>query len=96
MEKGPLRLEDEAVCLHVWVVPGASRSGIVGLHGDKLKVQVSSPPEAGRANEAVMGLLENALGGSVRLVRGMRSRHKVFEIAAENISSAERKLGLAD
>lgn len=94
-ESTPLRLEDEALRLHVWVVPGASRSRIMGLHGGLLKVGVASPPERGRANEDVIGLLEAALGVKVIPIRGMTSRHKVFEIPGHDVTSAGRKLGLA-
>ena len=96
MESGPLRFEDGALRLHVWVVPGASRNRIAGLHGDMLKVQVSSPPQAGRANRDVTTLLEDALKADVLLVKGMMSRHKVFEIRVEDIASLKRKLGLSD
>ena len=95
VESGPLRVEDGVVRLHVWVVPGASRNKIVGLHGDMLKVQVSSPPRAGRANRAVTELLEEALDANVLLVKGMMSRNKVFEIRVEDTSSLKRKLGLS-
>ena len=60
-----------------------------------LKVQVSSPPEGGRANRAVTKLLEDTLKADVLLVEGMMSRHKVFEIRVEDLSSLRRKLGLS-
>ncbi len=94
MEPTPLRLEGGALRLHVWVVPGASRSRLVGPHGDKMKIQVSSPAEAGRANDEVAQLLKLTLGASVELVMGMRSRHKVFEIAGRDVPSLRRKLGI--
>lgn len=81
--------------LHVWVVPGASRSRILGPHGGLLKVGVTSPPERDRANKDMIGLLEADLGVKVVPVRGMVSRHKVFEIPGQYVTSAARKLGLA-
>lgn len=48
--------------LRLKVVPGASRSRVVGLLGDRLKVQVAAPPEAGKANAAVIDLLSGWLG----------------------------------
>lgn len=44
------------------VVPGASRSQIVGPLGDRLKVKVAAPPEDGKANRAVVELLAEVLG----------------------------------
>ena len=57
----------------VKVVPGASRSAIVGIWGDALRVSVAVPPEAGKANSAVRKLLAEALGvkrGSVLILSG--------------------------
>ncbi len=48
--------------MRVKVVPGASRSKIVGLLGDRLKVAVAAPAEGGRANQAVRELLAEAFG----------------------------------
>jgi uncharacterized protein (TIGR00251 family) len=69
------------VRLAVKVVPGAKRERIAGWLGDALKVTVAAPPERGRANQAVVELLERTLGVAVRLVEGERSPRKVFEVA---------------
>lgn len=48
------------------------------------------PPEKGKANRACVDLLANALGvprGAIALVRGERSRDKVFSVAG--LSEAE-------
>jgi uncharacterized protein (TIGR00251 family) len=69
--------------LQLKVVPGASRSRIAGWLGERLKIQVSAPPERGRANAAVVGLLEDALSlpaGSVRIAAGQGSPLKMVEI----------------
>ena len=47
--------------LSVKVVPGASRDRVAGMLGDALKVQVSAPPEAGKANKAVLRVLAEFL-----------------------------------
>ncbi len=49
------------------------------MHGDALKVAVSSPPEGGKANKALVGLLANGLGikrSSVAIVGGLTARQK--------------------
>lgn len=73
-----LRSVDGGVEIRVWVVPGASRSSIDGLHGSALKVRVTAPPERGKANAAVADLLSATLGTSVTLVAGTTSRTKTF------------------
>jgi uncharacterized protein len=64
----------------IWVVPGASRTGIAGAHGDALKVRVSVPPESGRANRAVEELLSGLLGSPVTVILGPASRRKTVEV----------------
>ncbi len=56
----------EGVLLRVKVVPGASRSRVVGMLGDRLKVAVAAPPEGGKANKAVCKLIAEVLGLPVR------------------------------
>jgi uncharacterized protein (TIGR00251 family) len=69
--------------LRVKVVPGASRDRVAGPHGDGVRVQVSAPPERGRANEAVARVLAAALGvgpSRVVLASGAASSRKTFRI----------------
>jgi uncharacterized protein len=75
---------------NVKVVPGASRDRVVGRYGDGIKVQVSAPPEEGKANGAVVELIADALGvkaGQVRIVRGHTQARKVVEV--EGMDGAE-------
>jgi uncharacterized protein (TIGR00251 family) len=70
--------------LHVKVVPGSSRDRVAGRYGDGVKVQVSAPPEDGRANRAVVAVLADSLGvkaSQVTLVRGQTQPRKVFDVA---------------
>ena len=48
--------------LRVKVVPGASRSQIAGILGERLKVRVAAAPEGGKANAAVLALISGWLG----------------------------------
>ena len=69
--------------LHVKVVPGSSRDRVAGRYGEGVKVQVSAPPEDGKANKAVVAVLAEALRvrpAQVTLVRGHAQPRKVFEI----------------
>ncbi len=53
------------------------------MEGDLTVVYVRSPPEKGRANEEAREILAEYFGVSksrVRLVKGQRSREKVFEV----------------
>jgi uncharacterized protein (TIGR00251 family) len=70
-------VEDRVVS--VYVQPGASRTGVVGWHGDALKVRVAAPAEGGKANDAVRRLVADAVGirpGDVEIVAGDTGRRK--------------------
>jgi hypothetical protein len=71
------------------VVPGASRTAVVGVWGQALKVAVAAPPEGGKANGAVVELLAHILGvrrADVAVVSG-HSR-PVKRVAVRGMSAA--------
>ena len=78
----------------MWAVPGSSRTEIVGVHGGRIKIRVSAPSEGGRANSALVSLLEDVLGADVELVAGMTGRSKLFWVRGLEAASVRRKLGL--
>ena len=76
---------DGTILLSVHVQPGARHPGVVGHHGDAIKVRVAAPPEAGRANREVCALVATALGArpaDVVVVAGTSSRRKRLAITA--------------
>jgi uncharacterized protein len=80
------------------VAPGAQRAGVVGRHGEGWKVRVAAPPEGGRANEAVVRLLAEALRvprEAVTLVSGHGARDKIVELAGLGPSQVELRLAAA-
>ena len=81
--------------ISVTVSPGAARTELVGRHGAGWKARVAAPPERGRANEALVGLLAGALEvppRSVRVVGGQRGRAKVVEVDGLELGEVERRL----
>jgi uncharacterized protein (TIGR00251 family) len=75
--------ETAAVVLRVHVQPRAGRTGVVGRHGDALKVRVAAPPVDDRANAAVIALVAGLAGvapSAVAVVSGGRSRSKRVRI----------------
>jgi uncharacterized protein len=86
---------EASTSLRVRVSPGASRTELVGRHGDGWKVRVSAPPEGGRANDAVLRLLAERLElprRSLEIVSGHGGRDKVVRMAGISWAESERRL----
>ncbi|MGD0712925.1 MAG: DUF167 domain-containing protein [Gaiellaceae bacterium] len=80
------------------VSPGAGRAEIIGRHGDAWKVRVTAPPEHGRANEAVLRLVAEALAvprEALTLVSGHGGRDKIVELTGVGPALVERRLASA-
>lgn len=83
------------LCLRVKVVPGASRDKVVGMLGDRLKVAVSAPPEAGKANMAVCKLLSDVLGvppRDVTVTAGHTQPTKTLTVTGISLEQAAQRL----
>jgi hypothetical protein len=79
------------------VSPGARRSEVVGLYGDRLKVRVAAAPEKGAANQELLAFLARVLQvpkNSLRLTGGAQSRSKVVEVLDLSPDLAARLQGL--
>jgi uncharacterized protein len=81
----------DGVRLAVRLTPKAAAARIQGIvedgaGGQALKVAVTAPPEAGKANDALLALLAKALGvrrGALSLVLGAADRRKLVHIAGD-------------
>jgi uncharacterized protein len=83
--------------LPVLAQPGARRNAILGERAGALRVAVTSPPEKGKANQAIQLLLAEAFAcrpSRVSLISGATSRQKRFLV--EGIDPAELSDRLAE
>src|SRR5262245_26488978 len=65
----------------VKVVPAASRTSVIGVEGEFLKVRLAAPPVKGRANQALVELFSKALSvpqSQVHIIKGLSSRQKTI------------------
>ena len=72
------------VTFAVKVHPRAKKNSITGELGDALKVSLTTPPIAGRANEACVEFFAKLLKvprSSVTIASGQTSRNKVIRVA---------------
>ena len=93
-----LQPDGDGVRLSVKVVPGASRSRVMGGFGRALRIAVAAPPEDGRANAEVIGLLAEVLGvkrASIRIIQGRTNRQKRVMISALSMEAAASRIAAA-
>ncbi|MCB2154407.1 YggU family protein [bacterium] len=76
-----LEERDEGCRLAVRVQPKASRTAIVGFHGDRLKVALAAPALEGKANKALVQFfakLSRIPKSRVSILSGEKSREKTL------------------
>ncbi len=81
--------------LKIKVIPSSSKDCIAGWLEDTLKVKVKAPPEKGKANKAVIKILEKSLAlpkGSINIASGSTSCHKAIEINCNDDILINKKL----
>jgi len=88
--------KDDSLTFAVRVVPRAKKNEIVGVEGEVLKVRIAAPPVRGKANEALVEFLAQALGvrnRQVEIVRGQRARNKSIRVRGLSEKEARKRLG---
>ena len=90
-----LQQSDLGVLVPVKVVPGASRSKVVGILNGALKVAVAAPPEKGKANKALIKILAETFDlpkNRVSIEQGQCSPHKVVLLHGANADHVRDRL----
>jgi uncharacterized protein (TIGR00251 family) len=75
---------EDGCILSAKIHPGARKSAVTGVHANTLKISLTTPPVDGRANEALVGFIAEALRlpkARVVLLTGATSRTKTLRIA---------------
>ncbi|MFV1969378.1 MAG: DUF167 domain-containing protein [Acidimicrobiia bacterium] len=93
MDRNPIRETVDGVEVDLLVVPNASRAAVVGVHGDRVKIRVTSPAEKNKANAAVIDLMRHATGARrAEVSRGRTGRHKTVLLTGVTAESVRREL----
>ncbi len=74
----------DGVLVRVQVQPRASRTEVVGRHGDAIKIRRKAPPVDGAANEELLRFLAERVGlprSAVALARGATARAKTVAVS---------------
>ena len=91
-----IRTSADGIEIDLKVVPGARSDAIVGRLGERLKIRTSAPPEAGKANTAVIKLLARALDvpqHAIELRRGATNPEKTMHVSGLDPETAHARLG---
>ncbi len=81
--------------LSVRVIPNAKKDMFAGSRDGELVLRLNAPAIEGKANKAAVEFVSRFFEvprSAVVLVRGEKSRHKIFEIAGLERIDLERKL----
>lgn len=87
--------DSASVSLSIHVQPKASRTRLAGLHGEALKLCITSPPVDGKANAAVIEFFAKLFKipkGAVTLAGGEASRDKRIILEGVSADQAEALL----
>ncbi|KAF3361795.1 hypothetical protein PHSC3_001650 [Chlamydiales bacterium STE3] len=93
-----LKLMTQSCYLSVKVIPNAPKNQIIGWEDDELKVKITTIPEKGKANDALVRFLAKSLQISpscLNIVSGLTSRHKrllINGVSSEQVFSLLKKL----
>ena len=85
----------EVARIEVRVQPRAGRNAVEVVDQDRLRVQVTAPPDQGKANEAAVALLAKRLGvarNDVRIRRGHKARNKLVEVRGIDLGEVLKRL----
>lgn len=77
--------QDDSLIISCHLQPKASKTEVVGLHGNALKVRIKAPPVEGKANAELIRFLAKEFAVSKRdvvLISGELSRQKRIRINA--------------
>ncbi len=77
--------------------PRSSRTEVVGIHGDEIRVRIAADPVGGAANEALIRFLAERLGvgrAAVAIVGGASARSKAVKVSGVTFQQAASRLGI--
>lgn len=84
------------IFINIHLQPRASKNEIAGIHGDSIKLRLTSPPVDGAANSHAIEFFAKKLGvqkSRITIVSGEKSRHKTLKVAGISLEEAVTALG---
>ena len=84
------------IFINIHLQPRASKNEIAGIHGESIKLRLTSPPVDGAANSPAIEFFAKKLGvqkSKITIVSGEKSRHKTLKVAGISLEEAVTALG---
>jgi uncharacterized protein (TIGR00251 family) len=81
--------------LAVRVHPSARKNAVTGIHIDALKIVLTAPPVDGKANQALIAFLAEALHlprARIAIIAGLSSRTKMIRITGKSAAEVAAAL----
>lgn len=82
--KSCYQIKDNSFFISVLIQPNSKKSEIQGIHDQKLKIRISSPPVDGKANEEVIRFFAKLLGikkNQIEILKGHTDKNKLIKIS---------------
>ncbi len=86
---------NDGIILRIILHPRSSKTGIVGIYRDMLKIQVTAPPVDDSANEMLIDYLADFLKipkSSIKIIIGKTSRQKIIRIDSSKYNQIKGKI----
>lgn len=83
------------IFINIHLQPRASKNEIAGIHGEAIKVRLTSPPVEGAANSHVIEFFSKKLGtqkSKITIVSGEKSRYKTLKIEGLTMAEATARI----
>jgi uncharacterized protein (TIGR00251 family) len=97
---GPIVQENErGVTFVAKIVPGSSKTVVVGWLDNMIKIRVAAAPEKGKANQCLVRFLAKRLGikkNTISLLSGQTSPVKQIRIVGISVRTLLEGLGLSE
>ena len=86
---------DGRVVIPFWVQPKASKTRLMGVYGEQIKIAITAPPVDGKANKEICKAVAKLLKlpkSSVSIVSGESSRRKLLAVPMIDKNSVIEKI----
>ncbi len=98
MDRPQIQQDDNGIVLVAKIVPGSSKTALVGTLDQMVKIKVAAPPEKGKANQCLIAFLAKQLGvkkNAIQIVSGQTNPVKHVKIEGISARTCLEKLGFS-